>query len=375
MKLSAKGLLFFWLCLAPLAASSLEPPLQVVKGQGFQSWAAPESARSWRLDRLAYELKDRNHVRREKVLEELGFERARVGRTLHWQDLEEPITMQSVKLSFSDRPLTVVSFPHKGRGTWALVVFEQQPEKDDLRFWRPRQLFIFDTDPVPGLGLKYPDILSDGMQEMAARHLVKDGVHGNREVVSIFKWDERGPDARLRLTWQETDLEYRAGKFQGKPSWTESKLTYGNQRIERSVRVRQYAFTDEGELEHYKGVEPTRTENYRERFSWNPAQFLFYDGRTELEKLSRNKSELVRREAARRLGNILSTSHRILVDAAVKDKSAYVRMQAALALGEIGDRKALPALKKAAANTREDDTVREAQQAAVDHLESLPKNK
>jgi hypothetical protein len=354
----------------PVAGISLEPPVQVQQGLGFRTWMAPKAAKLWRLERLMYELRLTDPQLRDRAIEELGFLKVRTGRLLALPEFQEPWKSEQTQLSFNNRKLMVLTVPHVARLKWAAAVFVQ--EGMDQSYWKPVQLFEFDTDPVPGIQIQYPDILSDGMKEMAVRHLVKDDVYGNREVVSIFKWDERGPDARLQLTWQETDQQYRAGKMQGKPAWIAQKLKFGNQRIERTVTLKTYANTQEGEFSRYQNMSPLKTESWSERFSWNPLQFTFYDPQTELEKLATHKSELIRREAARRLGSLLSTSHPQLVKAVTKDKSAYVRIQAALALSEIGDKGPLPVLEKAAENTNEDDTVREAIRKAADHLESLP---
>jgi len=117
-------------------------------------------------------------------------------------------------------------------------------------------------------------------------------------------------------------------------------------------------------------VKPYKTQHFKERFSWNPADFHFYDAVTELEKLVRDKHPEIRSQAARRLGFLLSTTHPHIEKAMLSDKDARVRIHCALALRSIGDPAALPSVMKGIENTEEDDTVKEALTAARETLEA-----
>jgi hypothetical protein len=362
---------FLFLALLPLASPALRPKTEFVRGHGFKTWMAPLDAKAWRMEQLLFELRQKDETLRIKALRALGFERHRVGRELLWPVWQEPIKVEQAHLGFNRRFASILSVPYAGRVAYGVVVFFQDGQ--DQNYWKPWQIFEFDTDPIPGLELNFPDILDDQVQFLQARHLVKDDIYGNYEVVSVFRFDDRGEDARVRLTWAETDEAYRSGKFQGDPMWEKQKLKLGNQRIERAANFRRFRYTQQGEENRYQGLKPYRQETAKERFSWNPADFSFYDAVTELEKLVNHKSPEIRRQAARRLGAILSTTHSQLELAARKDKSAYVRMQAVLALAEIGDPKALKSLLKAQANPDEDDTVLDAVDMAIDQLQQIKK--
>ncbi len=354
---------------AASAAFALAPLPQVYQGQGFRTWLAPQNARAWQMDWLKHDLARKDETLRGQTLKALGLLRHRVDRTLMWPQWEQPvedrIRIRYERLGFSDRKSAVLWAPYAGRGEYVMIVFSQWGDGQD--YWKPWQIFEFKTDPVPGLKVEFPDILSDGSRELVVRHLVRNDAYGDREVVSIFRNDDQGDNRALRLTWQETDEYYRAGKYEGNPAWMSEKLKFGDQRILRTVTWKRYHYTREGEEARYQGMHPFRRETYRERFSWNPADFSFYDAETELGKLVRGREPELRQDAARRLGEILSTAHPQLV-AALKDKSALVRMQAALALEDIGDTTALPALEKALENPNEDNTVTQALQQAEDSL-------
>ena len=226
---------------------------------------------------------------------------------------------------------------------------------------------MFDTDPAKGLNFDWPDILDDAIPMMAVRHLEQNATYGNMQVMSLFKFDER----RLRLTWQETDDHWRAGKFTGTPTWTKQNLKFGNQRIERTLTQSQHLYTEGEEIERYIGEEPYRVLKGKEIFSWNPMGFSFYHAEDELLKLKSNSLPEIRRQAARRLGLILKTSHAILEQAMLSDKDAMVRIQSALAIAAIGDPEALKSVEKALTNWDEPDNVVQALRQAQSQLEAV----
>jgi hypothetical protein len=266
----------------------------------------------------------------------------------------------------------VLTAPYQGGLQNVLVIFTR--DGNDQQYWKPWQIFEFDTDPAQGLQVSYPDILSEGIHQLAVRHQVKDDIYGNREVVTIFKDDERGGERQMLPVWQETVEAFRSGKFEGDPQWMSATLAYGDQHITRKVTSKHYDYTLRAEDVRYLEApydKPKRVDHYTERFSYNPADFSFYDSLTELEKLVRAKSPELRVQAARRLGSLLSTTHPQLEKAMLKDKDARVRIEAALALATIADPAALASVRKGLANTEEDDTVKEALERAEAVLEPL----
>jgi hypothetical protein len=357
--------------LLPFSGHALKPLPVVLQGQGYHSWMAPEDAKTWRMERLLYELRQKDEGLRTRALKQLGFGKQRFSRTLMWRQWIEPIQVEEKWLGFERRTMAVLWAPYDGKLGYAMVVFVRDGIDPD--YWKPWQLFEFDTDPAQGLKVEFPDILDDKIYYLSVRHMVKDDIYGNRQVITLFKDDERGGDRQMLPVWQETDEYFRSGKFAGDPWWLSQKLTYGNQRIEREVTVKHYTYTKRGEevryLEApYDGVKSTET--MRERFSWNPADFHFYDAVTELEKLVRDKHPEIRSQAARRLGFLLSTTHPQIEKAMLGDQDARVRIHCALALASIGDPAALPSVQKGLDNTEEDDTVKEALEAAQTALQA-----
>jgi hypothetical protein len=206
---------------------------------------------------------------------------------------------------------------------------------------------------------------------LGVKHLVKNDVYGTRSVQSYFKYDEK----QLRLTFQETANYYRGGKFQGDPLRLTQELIFkGNQRIQRKIEVRTYPFMPDPEYYNYEenNVKPRKVAHAIESFSFDPQNFSFYDPAVELGKLAKNPSPYVRREAARRVGETVKTAPPELEHAMLHDTDAYVRAQCALALQNIGDPDALPALSKALKNYNEPDTLEEAYQGAYDALSKIP---
>jgi hypothetical protein len=201
--------------------------------------------------------------------------------------------------------------------------------------------------------------------------MVKDGIDGRTRVDSLFRWDERG---RLRLTFQELADAFHPARFQGEAVRLQQKLDFkGDQVIHRTLSVKTYPWMKREEWEQYRSVDApdapaAKVQTLHEDFAWDPADFNFYGAEQELQKLVTDKSPLIRREAARRLGEHLKTTHKQLEQAMLKDKDAYVRMQAAIALGAIGDPAALPAVEKALVNWDEPDTMREAYEQAESQL-------
>jgi hypothetical protein len=360
------------IALLPFSALSLPEHPVVLKGLGYRTWMAPADAKAWQMERLLYELRQKDEGLRARALEQLGFERTRVDRTLMWRAWSEPIKVEQSWLGFERRTLAVLTAPYQGGLQNVLVIFTR--DGNDQQYWKPWQIFEFDTDPAQGLQVSYPDILSEGIHQLAVRHQVKDDIYGNREVVTIFKDDERGGERQMLPVWQETVEAFRSGKFEGDPQWMSATLAYGDQHITRKVTSKHYDYTLRAEDVRYLEApydKPKRVDHYTERFSYNPADFSFYDSLTELEKLVRAKSPELRVQAARRLGSLLSTTHPQLEKAMLKDKDARVRIEAALALATIADPAALASVRKGLANTEEDDTVKEALERAEAVLEPL----
>jgi hypothetical protein len=282
------------------------------------------------------------------------------GRSLAWPELEQPVEAKTVFLSFERRKLAVVTAPLRGRNHWLSVVLRQEGSGE--AYWRAVQAFEFDTDPIDGYAQQFPDINGDDIDFYLVKHVNQDDAYGRARVVSIFRYDEK----RLRLVYHEVYDFYRPAKFQGESLKLEQDLVFkGDQKIVRKLKLKSYPFMKREEFENYEGVKPaeapaTKVSEVQESFAWNPADFNFYDAGQELEKLVTHKSALIRRDAARRLGESLRSTHKVLENAMLHDKDAYVRVQCALALESIGDPKALPSVEKALLNYNEPDEMRAA---------------
>jgi hypothetical protein len=361
---------FFMAALLAAAAASpslraLDPLPAVYYGAGYLSWVLPADAKLWSMEKLLEALRDKDLPRRQATMKAIGFQKIRVGRQLLWPEIEQPYKVETKWLGIERRKEAILTMPAHGRHAWIMVLFRQ--DANDETYWRPFQFLKFDTDPVEGIEVSYPDILGDQIYFIRVKHLSKDDIYGTRRVDSIFKFDEK----QLRLAYQETDNFYRAGKFQGDPVKIHQELDFpGNQRIVRKIEVKTYDFMPAPEFYHYEesNVKPRHVATAKETFSWDPQNFSFYDPQAELEKLVTHPSPWVRREAARRLGELVKTTHPQLEQAMLKDKDPYVRAQAALALANIGDDAALGSVKKALHKYNEPEALEEAFQAAFDKL-------
>ncbi len=349
-------------------AAALDPLPDAYHGPGFVSWLSHQDAKLWAMEKLMEALRNPDLAEKRKAMQAIGFQKLRVGRSLMWPEIEQPVSVETKWLGIDRRKLAVMTMPARGRNTWFMILFRQ--DSNDEAYWRPVQVLKFDNDPAAPFEISFPDINGEQIYFVQVRHLVKDQPIGVRVATSIFKFDEK----QLRLTFQETDGFYRRGWFQGDPTKVEQQLEFkGDQRIRRKVTVRTYPYMKDPEFFKYEdaNVTPRKTEKAEERFSWNPQLFSFYHPVDELEKLVRNKSPWIRREAARRLGEIMKTTHPQLEKAMLTDKDAYVRAQAALAIENIGDVKALPSVEKALQKWNEPDNLGEAFQAAFDRLSKL----
>lgn len=352
--------------------SALDPLPAVYYGSGYLSWLLPADAKLWSMEKLMERLRDKDLARRQEAMKDIGFQKIRVGRQLLWPEIEQPFKVEAKWLGIDRRKEAILTMPAHGRYAWVMILFRQ--DANDETYWRPFQFLKFDTDPVDGIETSYPDILGDQIYFIRVKHLSKDDIYGTRSVESIFKFDEK----QLRLTYQETDNFYRAGKFQGDPVKIHQKLDFpGDQRIIRKIEIKTYDFMPGPEFYHYEesNVKPRRAASTKETFSWDPQNFSFYDPQAELKKLVTHSSPWVRREAARRLGELVKTTHPQLEQAMLSDKDPYVRAQAALALANIGDSAALDSVKKALNKYNEPETLEEAFQIAFDKLSKIKEKK
>lgn len=363
----------FGACLALAApAAALDPLPTVHPGQGFRTWAIEADRPLVKLETVMHDLRHTDRRSYEKALEALGIGKQPLGRGFAYPELVQPIQASAQFLGFERRKMAVLSAPVRGKHRWYAVVLRQEGSGE--AFWRARQVFVFDTDPVEGYSQDFPDVNGEDIRFWLVRHLGNTGIHGRVRLDSIFRWDERG---RLRLTFQEVADAYHPGRFQGEARRLRHELEFrGDQTIRRTLRVLSYPWMKREEWERYSRVQapdapPAGVVTVRERFAWNPADFNFYGAEQELEKLVKDRSPFVRREAARRLGDTLKTTHPQLEQAMLKDKDAYVRVQAALALEAIGDPAALPAVEQALRNWDEPDTMREAFERAQRSLQRI----
>lgn len=372
IRLGLKTALFAVLLALPGLMAALDPLPDIFYGPGYISWQIQQDAKLWRMETLLERLRDPNLKEREKTMRQIGFEKFRVGRNLVMPEIIQPLHVETKWLGIERRKHAILSLPLKGKHAWVVIVFRQ--DSNDEAYWRPYQFLKFDTEPAEGLVLSYPDIMGDSIYFLGIKHLVKNDVYGHRKVQSLFKYDEK----QLRLSYQETDNYYRGGQFQGDPQRLEVTHSYkGDQRIVRNVVVKTYPFMPGPEFFNYEesNVSPRKTERFTEKFSFNPQNFSFYDPEVELGKLVNHASPHVRREAARRLGETMKTTHPQLEQAMLADKDAYVRAQSALALENIGDVAALPSLQKALKKYNEPENIEEAFQRAFDTLSKVKEKK
>jgi hypothetical protein len=367
----AAALLALLLTASPLLA--LDPLPDVQQGPGYVTWTLEADRPLVKLEDVMERLRRGDERRYLEGLQQLGIKQELAGRELAWPALVQPIQAQAQFLSFERRKLAVLTAPIEGRHKWYAVILRQEGNSE--AYWRARQVVVFDTDPIEGYRDAFPDILGDDIRFWQVEHVMQDDIYGRARVTTIFKWDERG---RMRRTFQEMADTWRAGKFIGEAQRLKQELVFkGDQRIVRKVTVKTFPWMKREEWERYSGVKPpeaapSKVIHLTESFSWDPADFDFYGAEQELTKLVKDKSPLIRRDAARRLGEHLKTAHPQLVAALQKDKDDKVRMQVALALAAIGDPSALPAVDAALANVEEPDHVREALQKAKDALTAAP---
>jgi hypothetical protein len=355
---------------SPLRA--LDPLPDVQEGPGYSTWTIEADKPLLQLETVLHDLRFDDRMNYEKALEALGIGKQDAGRGNRvYPELVQPIEATAQFLGFERRKMAVLSAPVKGKHEWYAVVLRQ--EGNGEKYWRARQVFKFDTDPVEGFHQSFPDVNGEDIHFWMVRHLSKEGIDGRSRVDSLYRWDERG---RLRLTFQELADAFHPARFQGEAIRLQQELSFkGDQVIHRTLHIRTYPWMKREEWEKYRSVDaPTapaaKVITVKEDFAWDPADFNFYGAEQELTKLVTNKSPQIRREAARRLGEHLKSTHPQLEAAMLKDKDAYVRMQAALALGAIGDPKALPSVEKALQNWDEPDTMREAYEQAEAQLKA-----
>jgi hypothetical protein len=356
---------------APARPAFCLDPLPVIEqGPGFKTWTIESERPLLKLEDVLAGLRSSDRMTYESTLTSLGLQKRMEGRELAWPELEQPIEAKTVFLSFERRKLAVLTAPIRGRSHWLAVVLRQ--EGNGEAYWRAIQAFEFNTDPIDGYVQEFPDINGEDIDFWLVKHIDQDDIYGRARVTSIFRYDEK----RLRLVFHETSDFYRAGKFQGQALKMEQTLVFkGDQKIVRKLVMKTYPFMRREEFDHYDGVKtpdakPSKVSTAEESFAWNPPDFNFYDSRQELEKLVRNKSALIRRDAARRLGEHMKSTHPQLEEAMLKDKDETVRIQCAMALAAIGDPKALPSVEKALKNYNEPDEVRDALQATEAKLKA-----
>ena len=369
-----RALAFLGLALAALLAApawALDPLPDVVQEPGYVEWTLPADQPMVRLEDALAGLRTSDPIRHEETLKALGFYREDRGRgEVAYPEFDEPIQATAQFLGFQRRKLAVLTAPELGRRRWYAVLLRQDGNGE--RPWRAFQVFRFETDPERGLPIAFPDILGDDIRFWEVKHIVQDDIFGRVQVATLFRYDEEG---QMRRVFQEEDRAYITAKFMGHSLRLTETLEFpGDQSIRRRVTVESYPWMRNEEFEHYLDVPsseapPAKVIHFSERFTWDPADFDFYADSQELDKLLHARSEFVRRDAARRLGEHLKTAPRRMAEAVWRDKSPLVRIQVALALAAIGDPSALPSVDKALRNWNEDTAVIQALDLAKDRLE------
>jgi hypothetical protein len=367
-----KRSVFLFLALMGFAAAAraLDPLPVVQTGEGYRTWVLEADRPLVKLEDALADLRTSDSFRHAKALESLGIKNELVNGEPAKPDLVAPFEATTQFLSFERRKLAVLTCPIHGHHRWYAVILDQ--EGNGEAYWRAKQVFVFETDPVQGYAQSFPDILGDDVRFWRVEHVIKDDAYGYLRVSSLFKYDELG---RMRLTFQEVQDGYRTAKFQGQALRVSQDLEFkGDQTIVRKLELRTYPWMKREEFERYMGVKasdavPAKVTELKETFAWDPADFNFYGPEQELRKLVRDHSPYIRQEAARRLGEHLKNAPKQLAEAVWKDKDPMVRIQVALALEAIGDPSALPAVEKALVNWDETDEVKEALERAKAALE------
>ena len=366
-----RAALFFALLGLSASLAALDPLPQVQQGPGYRTWTLEADRPLVKLEDVLMSLRRDDPRDLVRALESLGIQKVQTGPMLAWPKLIQPMDVQTQFLSSDRRKMAVLTAPVEGRHQWYTVLLRQEGSGE--AYWRARQVFVFDTDPVEGYRQSFPDVLGDDQRFWQVDHLTKDDIYGRLRVSSLFRWDEMG---RARCTFQEAAQGWHAGKFIGQAQRLKQELVYkGKQHILRKLTLDLDPWMKREEWEHYTGVQsaqarPAQQIKLQEDFAWNPVDFNFYGQAQELAKLVRDKSPFIRGEAARRLGEHAKTAHPQLIAALSKDKNPLVRIQVALALAAIGDPQALPAVEKELRNVEEPDEVREALQQAQSALQS-----
>src|SRR5262245_16726746 len=220
------------------AARALDPLPVVQQGPGYRTWTLEADHRLLKLEGVLHDLRSADRMTYTKVLEDLGIKQELQGREMAWPELIQPMEASAQFLGFERRKMAVVTAPVRGKHLWYAVLLRQ--EGNEEAYWRARQVFIFDTDPIEGLKQGYPDILGEDIHFWEARHIVQDRIYGRARVSSLFRWDERG---RLRLTFQEHADAYRPAKFQGQALVLKQQLVFkGDQKIVRKLTLSSYPF-------------------------------------------------------------------------------------------------------------------------------------
>ena len=212
----------------------MDPLPDVQTGPGYRTWTLEADHPLLKLEDALAGMRSTDRRTYLKTIEALGLKEEMQGRELAWPDLVQPIEGTAQFMSFERRKMAVITAPVRGHHLWYAIVLRQ--EGNGEAYWRARQVFMFDTDPVEGFHQSFPDILGDDIRFWDVRHVVKDDIYGRARVDSIFRYDERG---RSRLTFQEMADAYRTAKFQGESQRLDQTLvTKGDQKIVRKLVIK-----------------------------------------------------------------------------------------------------------------------------------------
>lgn len=355
-------------------AWALDDPPQEQAYPGLRTWTLEADKPLLKLEDAMAALRSSDRMTYEKAMRDLGLPQESDARGHRaWPRLAQPVRATAQFLGRERRKMAILSAPVLGRHRWLAVLLRQEGRGENA--WRARQVFVFDTDPAPGLGQAFPDVLGDGARFWQVEHFVPKGYRAQAHVTSLLRWDERG---RMRLCFQESSDYYRSGKLQGQALRLTHKLAFkGDQQVRRRVTLKTWPWMRREDFDRYErpghAVKPSKQEELEESFAWDPVQFDFYGPEQELGKLVNAPAPYLRAEAAKRLGERLKTAPAQMAQAAWKDPDQGVRIQVALALAAIGDRSALASLAKALDNQELADEERQALEQARAALKARPR--
>ena len=186
---------------------ALDPLPQVQQGPGYRTWTLEADLPLLKLEDVMMWLRMDDQRNYEQALQNLGIQKVQTGPLLAWPRLVQPMETVTEFLSSDRRKMAVLTAPVDGHHQWYAVLLRQ--EGNGEAYWRARQVFVFDTDPVVGYQQSFPDVLGEDLRFWQVYQLADSDIYGRLRVSSLFRYDEIG---RLRLTFQEVSPRLARGQ-------------------------------------------------------------------------------------------------------------------------------------------------------------------